>query len=100
MNVGFEKIEDVSEDYPYSLYDFRIKSNENIIYCIVEFTFTKCKYFSLSYYQNNFVNSFNNVVIALVTDACGTNKVSIIERKELKEFSVGIDSVRFVGGNL
>ena len=100
LNVGFEKIEDASEDYPYSLYDFRIKSNENIIYCIVEFTFTKCKYFSLSYYQNNFVNSFNNVLIALVTDVCGTNKVSIIERKELKEFSVGIDSVRFVGGNL
>lgn len=98
LNSKPSAIKDVSENYPYSLYDFEIILDKKLIYCLVAFTYTNLDYFSLSYYHHNFINTFDNVIIALVTDVCRNNNLSIIEKEDLKNFSIGIDAVRFFRG--
>lgn len=89
-------IRDVSEDYPYSLYDFQYYIGEEIFYSIVFSTFTRKKYFNLSGYQNHFINTFERSSIILVTDIDGENKINVIKREDIKKYSVLMDVIRFV----
>lgn len=94
--ISATNIRDISEDYPYSLFDFQYYINDTIHYAIVFSTYTKSIYFNLSSWQNQFINTFDNVDIYLVTDIGGKNSVTKIVREDLMEFSVMMNSVRFI----
>ena len=96
LSIGANNIRDVSEDYPYSLYDFQYYVGGEIHYSIVFPTYTRKEYFNLSSYQNHFINSFENSSIILVTDIDGENQVHVIKRENIKNYSVLMDVVRFV----
>ena len=95
-NTGATKVRDVSVEYPYSLFDFQFYINNTIHYAIVFSTYTKSKYFNLSSWQNQFINTFDNVVIYLVTDVGEENNVIKITKEDLMDYSVMMNSVRFV----
>lgn len=63
---------------------------------IVFSTYTKSVYFNLSSWQNQFINTFDNVEIFLVTDVGDKNNIIEINKNDLMEFSVMMNSVRFV----
>ena len=94
--IGASLIRDVSDEYPYSLFDIQYYLNGEIQYCLVFATYTRKKYFNLSSYQNQFINCFSNSSIALVTDVDGDNNVNVITREDIKNYSVLMDVVRFV----
>ncbi len=94
--VGATKIRDVSKEYPYSLFDFQYYINGTIHYAIVFSTYTKSTYFNLSSWQNHFINTFNNVSVYLVSDVGAKNSITQFVKEDLMNFSVTIDSVRFI----
>lgn len=94
--IGASNIRDVSEEYPYSLFDFQYYLDGEIKYCLVFATYTRKKYFNLSGYQNQFINSFQNSHIALVTDIDRENEIIIIDREDIKNYSVLMDVARFI----
>lgn len=94
--ISATNIRDVSEDYPYSLFDFQYYLNDTIHYAIVFSTYTKSIYFNLSSWQNQFINTFDNVDIYLVADIGDKNSITKIVREDLIEFSVMMNSVRFI----
>ena len=96
ISIGATNIRDVSEEYPYSLFDFQYYLGGEINYCLVFATYTKKKYFNLSGYQNQFINSFPNSTIVLVTDVDRGNIINVITRDDIKNYSVLMDVVRFV----
>lgn len=96
LENGATNIRDVSEDYPYSLYDFQYYIGDKIHYSIVLPTFTRKKYFNLTSYQNHFINFFENSSIILISDVDRENKVHFIKREDIKNYSVLMDVVRFV----
>lgn len=96
INTGATKVRDVSVEYPYSLFDFQFYINNTIHYAIVFSTYTKSKYFNLSIWQNQFINTFDNVVIYLVTDVGEQNNIIKITKEELMDYSVMMNSVRFI----
>ena len=89
-------IRDISSEYPYSLFDFQYYINDTIHYVIVFSTYTKSIYFNLSSWQNQFINTFDNVEIFLVTDVGDKNNLIEINKNDLMKFSVMMNSVRFV----
>lgn len=91
-----ENIRDISNEYPYSLFDFQYYENNVIHYAIVFGTYSKVKYFNLTSYQNQFVNIFDNVTIFIVTDINGNNHIHEINRYELENFSAQVNLVRFI----
>ena len=95
-NTGAIEVRDVSAEYPYSLFDFQFYINNTIHYAIVFSTYTKSKYFNLSIWQNQFINIFDNVVIYLVTDAGEKNNIIKITKEDLMDYSVMMNSVRFI----
>lgn len=95
--IGATNIRNISEDYPYSLFDFQCYINNTIHYVIVFSTYTKSTYFNLSSWQNQFINTFDNVDIYLITDVGNKNNIVKITKKDLMNFSVMMNSVRFVG---
>lgn len=95
-HLGATKIRDVSDEYPYSLFDLQFYIDDAINYAIVLSTYTKSLYFNLSCWQNQFINTFDNVLIFLVTDIGDTNNVVKITKEDLMNYSVMMNSVRFV----
>ena len=89
-------IRDISSEYPYSLFDFQYYINDTIHYVIVFSTYTKSIYVNLSSWQNQFINTFENVEIFLVTDVGDKNNLIEINKNDLMKFSVMMNSVRFV----
>lgn len=94
--IGATNIRDISQDYPYSLFDLQYYVNGTIHYVIVFSTYTKSIYFNLSCWQNQFVNTFDNVEIYLVTDIGNKNNIIQIDKEGLMQFSVLINSIRFI----
>ncbi len=95
-NEGATKVRDVSAEYPYSLFDFQFYINNTIHYAIVFSTYTKSMYFNLSSWQNQFINTFDNVVIYVVTDVGEKNNTIKITKEDLMDYSVMMNSVRFI----
>lgn len=93
-------IRDISEDYPYALFDFQYYQNGRIHYALIFGTYSKVKYFNLTSFQNQFINLFDEVSIFLVTDIDGLNSIHEINKKELKNYCVQMNVVRFVEGEL
>ncbi len=94
-SVGATNIRDISSEYPYSLFDYQYYINSAIHYAIVFSTYTKSVYFNLSSWQNQFINTFNNVKVFLVTDVGDKNSIIEINKDDLMKFSVMMSSVRF-----
>ena len=93
---GAKKIRDVSEQYPYSLFDFQYYLSNIIHYAIVFSTYTKLPYFDLSSWQNQFVNTFENIDIYIVTEIGDKCNLVKVDKSNLNEFSVMINSIRFI----
>ena len=91
-------IRDMSEDYPYALFDFQYYKENNLHYALVFATYSKIKYFNLTSFQNQFINLFNNVSVFVVTDIDGSNNIYEINKTELEKYSVQMNVVRFVEG--
>lgn len=89
-------IRDISSDYPYCLFDLQYYLNGELYYAMVFSTYTKSTYFNLSSWQNQFINTFDNVVIFLVIDVGDDNKIIKIDKDDLMEFSAMMNSVRFI----
>ncbi len=94
--IGATAIRDISEEYPYSLFDFQFYINKTIHYAMVFSTYTKTEYFNLSSWQNQFINIFDNVSIFIVTDIGDKNNIIEFAKEDLIEFSVIMNSVRFI----
>ena len=94
-SVGATNIRDISSEYPYSLFDYQYYINSTIHYAIVFSTYTKSVYFNLSSWQNQFINTFNNIKVFLVTDVGDKNSIIEINKDDLMKFSVMMSSVRF-----
>ncbi len=95
-NKGATAIRDISEEYPYSLFDLQFYIDGAIHYAIIFSTYTKTQYFNLSSWQNQFINTFNNVSIFLITDVGSTNEIKEFEKEDLMNFSIILNSVRFI----
>lgn len=92
---NYTNVRDVSKEYPYSVFDIQCLDNGVLKYCVVVFTYTRKKYFNLSFFQNQFINMFPNSFIALVIDVGRDNKITIINRDNLDDYSASMDVVRF-----
>ncbi len=95
-DIGATHIRDISDCYPYSLFDFQYYINGTIHYAMVFSTYTNSIYFNLSSWQNQFINTFDNVVIYLITDVGGKNIINKISKEDLMNLSVIMGSVRFI----
>ncbi len=91
-----KEIRDISKDYPYSLFDFQFLVGKEIHYAIIFSTYTKSVYFNLTSWQTQFINSFNNVSVFLVTDIGGENNIKEFKKEDIKDMSVIVSSVRFI----
>lgn len=96
-SIEASQIRCIKDSYPYSIFDFQFYLNGHINYCILSFTFTKKKYFNLSYYQNAFLKTFSNSFLLLVSELDENNVISIIDKNNIETFSLSIDSIRFIG---
>lgn len=95
-NKGVERIRNLSNDYPYSLYDIECYKNNRKTYVIVRFTSTKNKYFNLSSNKVSFLNEFNgDVFVALVTNINETPSLSWYSISEINSMKKAITSITF-----
>lgn len=92
------EIRDISKYYPYALFDLQYYKNEKIHYALVFSTYSKVKYFNLTWFQNYFIQAFNNVSIFLVTDIDGDNNIYEINKTDLDNYSVQMNTIRFIEG--
>lgn len=97
--IVFYNLRDISEDYPYSLFDFQYYINGVVHYALVFGTYSNIKYFNLTSFQNQFINLFDEVSIFLVTDIDGLNNIYEIDRARLKNYSAQMNVVRFIEGD-
>ena len=89
-------IDDVSSQYPYSLFDFCYWESGVLKYGIVRVTATKNKYFNLSIYQQTFMRKFSNDVnIFLVSNILEKPCISVINFSELDDFKMNINSIKY-----
>ncbi len=89
-------IRDISNDYPYSLYDFQYIKNDKIYYAFIFGTYSNIRYFNLTVYQNSFINIFYNVSVFLVTSLGIINRTFELQREDIKNYLVQMNVVRFV----
>lgn len=89
-------IRNISKDYPYSLFDFQYYKNNKIHYAIVFGTYSNIKYFNLTMFQNQFINIFNDVSVFIVTNLESKNNVYELTSKEIRNYLIQMDVVRFV----
>lgn len=77
-------IYDLSNDYPYSIYDFEVRLGLTTRYVIVEFTSTNLSYFYLSDLKMDLLNCFPDTCeVCLVKNVL--NKNVIVERYSLND---------------
>jgi len=93
-----EKIEMISDDYPYSLYDFRIKENNEYNYGIIKYTVTKNVYFDLTSAQRSFLNLFeDSAKIYIITNVLENPRMTIITAKTIQDLNMEINSIKYKG---
>lgn len=89
-------VDDISSQYPYSLFDFCYWENNVLKYGIIRITATKNKYFNLSINQQNFMRNFSNDVnIFLISNILEKPILSIINSDDLKNFNMVINSIKY-----
>ena len=100
FDIGIRDIRNLSEEYPYSLYDFEYSKNGMKYFLTVRFTSTKIKYFCLPFVKRKFCADFPNTSqIVLVTDVNGNAKTYWYSADDLNRMNKSINSITFtVGG--
>ena len=94
--VGASKIEMVSANYPYSLYDLRYLENGQIKYACVLWTTTKINYFNLSIKKNLFLHDFqDNCQVFLIKDILKDGTIKCYNIEDLDRLNKSINSIRF-----
>lgn len=90
------KIEMISFQYPYSLFDFCYIENGIKRYGILRVTATKNKYFNLSTIQNIFLlNNKEDVKVFLVSNIFDKFELSIYNYDNLLSLSMNINSIKY-----
>ena len=92
------QIENISSDYPYSLYDFRYKKDGYYQYGILRVTATKQLYFDLPMNQREFINSFDNCAkVYVITDLFENKEIHILTKKQIMSMNMQINSIKYLG---
>lgn len=94
--IGAEKIRLLKNEYPYSLFDIEYCIAGQKKFAIVQQTATKEKTFILSAEKIQFINDFSDdTQLFLVTDICGSQKLSAYSAIDVNALIKRIASVRF-----
>lgn len=96
---GFKDIINISEEYPYSLFDIEYSDNGIKKYLIVCFTSTKSKYFNLSVKKVAFCNDFCDFAKVLLIS--GINDEPVINEYTFSDLSTlpkRINSIMYIDG--
>ena len=89
-------VDDISSQYPYSLFDFCYWKNNVLKYGIIRVTTTKNKYFNLSITQQNFMRRFEkDVDIFLVSNILEKPSLSKINYNQLNDYKMSIISIKY-----
>lgn len=91
-----QKLEVVSFNYPYSLFDFCYYENKIKKYGILRVTATKNVYFNLSFVQQVFISkNIGDVNIFLVTNIFDDPELHIINYDRLSNMNININSIKY-----
>lgn len=96
-NQGAVDFENVSADYPYSLFDIQYKKQDITRYAIVVWTATNLKYFNMSIKKNIFCHKFSEYIeIYLVSDILNSKNIKMYTIDEIDNLNKVINSLKFV----
>ena len=95
---GASQITIVSEEFPYSVFDFQYNLNGITHYCLVKATFTNLDYLDLTAEQYRFVNIFKTASIAFVKNIYSSNQIQIFHSNDLDCFRNNIRRLRLIRG--
>ena len=91
---NYQGIRNLTEEYPYALYDFEYKKSGIKHYVIVRFTSTKLKYFNLPMNKIQFCNYFSDkTTVCLITDINGVPRIHSYDISDLNKMSKSINSI-------
>ena len=94
-------IENISVDFPYSLFDFIYTQGNVKKYGILRVTTTRNKYFNLSIAQKMFLANMNDKCsVFLVSQALDNPLLTIYDCSDLDNLSISINSMKFREENL
>lgn len=96
LKNGAIKIRNLSEEYPYSLFDIQYFINNELFYGLVRNTFTKKIYADLTAETNRFINLFTNCKIFIISEVMEKNVLNIYDARDLERFSTRISSIRLI----
>ena len=86
----------LSEQYPYSLFDFELRFGMQKKYIIVRFTSTKMQYFNLPSNMIKFINDFRGQVeLILITDINGNPEIRRYNFDEINAMKKTVGSVTY-----
>jgi hypothetical protein len=93
-NENFEFISNISEIYPYSLYDFECKNGYCTNYYMVFYTTSNNEYFNISSKKLKFLNDFkDNVTILVLTNVLDDVRISKYNVEQILSFTKSINSL-------
>ena len=95
---GASQITIVSEEFPYSVFDFQYNLNGIAHYCLVKATFTNLDYLDLTAEQYRFVNIFKTASIAFVKNIYSCDQIQIFHSNDLDYFRNNIRRLRLIRG--
>ena len=91
---NYNSINCLSEEYPYSLYDFDYEENGITKYLLLFFTSTKINYFNLSSKKLAFINDFSDKVkIMMISSVFDQPEIKIYSSSDLQKFNKTINSI-------
>lgn len=93
---GIKKVRQLSNEYPYSLYDLEICKEGKKQYIIVRNTATKLSYFTMPYNKIKFCMDFDkDVFIALIKDITGTPCIEWYSVRDINNMNKSINSITY-----
>lgn len=93
---SYMKLRNLTQEYPYALYDLEYYDGNNKKYVIVRFTSTKKNYFNLPYSKIKFCNDFEgDARVAVVTDITGEPKIKWFSIADLNSMNKAINSITY-----
>ena len=91
-----KKIENISIQFPYSLFDFCYDENGVKKYGILRVTATKNKYFNISFIQQLFLmNNSDESCVYLVYDIFDNPSINVYKYEDLSNLSMNINSIKY-----
>lgn len=91
-----KEVENISLQFPYSLFDFCYDENGIKKYGILRITATKNKYFNLSFIQQLFLlNNKDDARVFLICDIFGESNIFIYSYDDLADLSMNINSIKY-----